>query len=300
MAVLNRIIKPETSTLVPYTGATADLNLGTKNLLANNVIAGYATTATAAGTTTLTSASAAIQDFTGTTTQTVVMPVTSTLALGFPFKIRNLSTRAVTVNSSGGNAIVVLAPSTQAVVTCILTSGTTAASWSYDYSWLNDVGELNAVFLTAAQGAPLLYPDGFYRLEHTLSSADIMAMYATPVAILAAPPANKVYSIIGVKSQSFYTHGGITYTGGGTHFLQFNSTINGAGSQWAISWGATSSQLLATTSIFRTNYGGGSSGNVTPATVAGIGIWASNVTAAYATGNGTLTYRLCYGIQSTI
>lgn len=91
---------------------------------------GYATTATAAGTTTLTSASAYQQYFTGTTTQTVVLPVTSTLTLGLSYFIRNNSTGIVTVQSSGANTIATVAPGKHVEFTCILTSGTTAASWS--------------------------------------------------------------------------------------------------------------------------------------------------------------------------
>lgn len=94
---------------------------------------GYSTTATAAGTTTLTVNSSYAQFFTGSTTQTVVLPVTSTLNLGQEFYIVNNSTGAVTVNSSGGNLVKVLAAGTTALITCILTSGTTAASWSCDY-----------------------------------------------------------------------------------------------------------------------------------------------------------------------
>lgn len=91
---------------------------------------GYATTATAAGTTTLTITSKPTQFFTGSTTQTVVLPVTSTLALGYLFRIVNNSTGNVTVQSSGGNSILVMGGASEATFTCTLTSGTTAASWS--------------------------------------------------------------------------------------------------------------------------------------------------------------------------
>lgn len=94
---------------------------------------GYSTTATAAGTTTLTVTSANQQFFTGTTTQTVVLPVTSTLALGMGYLIVNNSTGIVTVQSSGANAITTVDAGTSASFTCILTSGTTAASWDYDF-----------------------------------------------------------------------------------------------------------------------------------------------------------------------
>jgi hypothetical protein len=94
------------------------------------LITGYTTTATAAGTTTLTVASNSYQYFTGSTTQTIVMPVTSTLELGRTWVIVNNSTGALTVNSSGGNLIVTVPPGGGMAVQCILLTGTTAASWS--------------------------------------------------------------------------------------------------------------------------------------------------------------------------
>ena len=99
------------------------------NLSANNFIEGYATTATAAATTTLTVGSAYQQYFTGTTTQTVLLPVTSTLVLGQGFYIVNNSTGVVTVQSSGANTVKAMAAGSALFVRCILTSGTTAASW---------------------------------------------------------------------------------------------------------------------------------------------------------------------------
>lgn len=108
------------------TGVTIDAN---NNLTANSHQESYATTVTAAGTTTLTAASAQLQYFTGTTTQTVVLPVTSTLALGWRYTVKNNSTGAVAVQSSGANSIASVAAGTSATFRVILTSGTTAASW---------------------------------------------------------------------------------------------------------------------------------------------------------------------------
>ncbi len=126
------------------------------NLSANNFLAGYATTATAAATTTLTVASAYQQYFTGITTQTVVLPVTSTLALGQSFWIVNNSTGVVTVQSSGANTVKAMAAGTGLLVTCILTSGTTAASWNVnsealDLPWSLADGGTGAA-LTASNG----------------------------------------------------------------------------------------------------------------------------------------------------
>ena len=132
-----------------------------KNLSMNNSIDAYATTVTAAGTTTLTVASAYQQFFTGSTTQAVVMPVTSTLVLGQSWLIVNNSTGVVTVRSSGGNTIVAMGPATDVIVTCILTSGTTAASWNSDYSTStvgvsSIAGTANQVIASAATGAVIL------------------------------------------------------------------------------------------------------------------------------------------------
>ena len=105
-----------------------------KNLSANNHIAGYRTTATAGTTTTLVVGDAEQQYFTGSTTQTVILPVTSTLVLGQSYTIVNNSSGVVTVESSGTNSIQAMAANTQLVVTVISTSLTTAAAWNATYS----------------------------------------------------------------------------------------------------------------------------------------------------------------------
>ena len=115
-----------------------------KNLSAVNHIEGFTTTATAASSTTLTVASNFIQVFTGTTTQTVVMPVTSTLVAGQSFQIINNSTGVVTVNSSGSNLIISMQPSTSVIVTCVLITGTTAASWTTSFSTVGGAGIIDA------------------------------------------------------------------------------------------------------------------------------------------------------------
>ena len=112
------------------------------------VLYGYTATATAAGTTTLTNTSSQYQLFTGTTTQTVVLPVTSTLTTGWTFHIVNASTGNLTVNSSGGNLVATVIPGTTVMVTCILTSGTTAASWEYGYTDFNTLTGTGSVVMS--------------------------------------------------------------------------------------------------------------------------------------------------------
>ncbi len=115
------------------------------NLSANNFLAGYNTTATSGGTLTLVVGSAQNQFLTGSSTHTVVLPVTSTLVLGQQFRVYNFSTGAVTVKSSGLNtidtiptAINTVSDGTVATFTVVLTSGTGTSSWAenavYPYS----------------------------------------------------------------------------------------------------------------------------------------------------------------------
>lgn len=104
------------------------------NSFFNNIGTAYATTATAAGTTTLTAASARNQFFTGTTTQTVKLPQTSTIATGVNYLIVNKSTGIVTVQSNGSNTVTTMQAGTSAIITCISTSVDTAAAWYSNYS----------------------------------------------------------------------------------------------------------------------------------------------------------------------
>ena len=121
----------------------------------------FTTTATAAGTTTLTSSSTYFQFFTGTTTQTITLPVTSTLSTGWSFYIVNNSTGDLTVNSSGANLVITVLSGTSAMVTCILTTGTTAASWEAgltDFSTVTGTGAVvlatSPTLVTPALGTP--------------------------------------------------------------------------------------------------------------------------------------------------
>lgn len=122
------IIPSSVSTATAFANAQRD---GNANLTCNNYIPGFATTATAGGTTTLTAASAAVQDFTGSTTQTCVMPVVSTLSTGISWQINNYSSGNVTVQSSGGNTIATLSANQSLTLWCKSTSGTGTSSWGW-------------------------------------------------------------------------------------------------------------------------------------------------------------------------
>ena len=118
-----------------YVGGTLNVtgSATLTNPVINNIKMGYSTTATAAGSTTLTVSSNYRQFFTGSTTQTIVLPVTSTLVTGMAFEIENNSTGLLTVNSSGGNLVGTIPAGVCAHAVCIGTTLTTAADWDWDY-----------------------------------------------------------------------------------------------------------------------------------------------------------------------
>lgn len=102
------------------------------NIFGNNLIEGYSSTATAAGTTTLTVASAEVQYFTGITTQTVILPDATTLTVGHSFRIFNTSTGLVTIQKNGGSTLWILGANTDIYILCTDNS-TNAGSWTTHY-----------------------------------------------------------------------------------------------------------------------------------------------------------------------
>lgn len=97
--------------------------------LFNNVTAKMVVVVTAGGTTTLTASNPNGVVFTGSTTQTLVLPVVSTLTLGTTYRVFNKSSGAVTVQSSGLNTIQVMAADTSILLTCVAITGTGTSSW---------------------------------------------------------------------------------------------------------------------------------------------------------------------------
>ncbi len=91
---------------------------------------GLTSTATAGGTTTLTSASNPIQLFTGVLIQNCVLPAATTLMVGWWFTIRNTSTGIVTVKDGGAGATIVALAANQEVTLYCTSIGSAAGTWS--------------------------------------------------------------------------------------------------------------------------------------------------------------------------
>jgi hypothetical protein len=169
-----------------------------------STLMGWTTTATASGTTTLTNTSTYQQEFTGTLTQTVVLPVTSTLALGWSFLIINNSTGALTVQSSGLNTIGTINAGSTASLVCVLTSGTSAASWDFDITGF--AAETGTGSVVRATSPTLVTP------------------------ALGTPSSGTVTNLTGTASININgTVGATTPTTGAFTTLAASSTVSGAG-----------------------------------------------------------------------
>ena len=97
------------------------------------LIEGFSEIATAAGTSTLTKDSETNVFFTGTSTQTLVLPDATTLPLGRYFVVQNKSTGAITVNMNGGSLLTTIEPDTQIKVT-VTSIVTPAGVWNISTS----------------------------------------------------------------------------------------------------------------------------------------------------------------------
>jgi hypothetical protein len=113
-----------------------------------------ALTATAAGTTSLTSTSKQIQDFTGTTTQTVQLPPTTGMIIGQFFEIYNSSTGALTIQYQDASSFT-LNPTVAAgdsLVVKLVSVGTTNGTWVIQTPASSSTGTVTSVSVVSANG----------------------------------------------------------------------------------------------------------------------------------------------------
>lgn len=132
------------------------------NVTTNNTFNGFTTTATAAGTTTLSITSTPIQVWTGSTTQTVKLPTTSVPA-GAQYLFLNNSTGTVTVQSSGANTITAIPAGTSAAFTAVIATPAAAADWTAQYFGVKVPSGIlatisNSLTFTGTNGTTMTFP----------------------------------------------------------------------------------------------------------------------------------------------
>lgn len=264
----------------PLVVISGDLNeLPAADLLSVvNVLQGYSTTATAAGTTTLTVSSSALQYFTGSTTQTVKMPVTSTLTLGQQWLIVNLSTGAVTVQSSGSNTIVVLAAGTAAWVTCTAVTGTSETSWDARYFGTavtsgKKLSVSNTLTIAGTDGTTMTFPgssDTVVTLTatQTISGKRITRRSTTTAGPGATPTINTdttdyaEFTALAAAITSMTTNLTGTPNRGDTLWISFTDNGTARAITWGASFEASGGVGLPTTTVISTRLDVGFTWNV--------------------------------------
>jgi hypothetical protein len=147
--------------------------LNTTNPIFNNIKHGYSTTATAAGTTVLTSSSNYMQFFTGTTTQVLSLPAPQTMTLGQGFLIVNNSTGNVEVRAANAATVITVLPGTVALCTSIdLTAGNGAAGWNAEFVGFSSVTGTGSVVLATSSTLSNTTITGFANVTGTLAAGN--------------------------------------------------------------------------------------------------------------------------------
>lgn len=123
----------------------------------------------------------------------------------------------------------------------------------------------------------------------SLTAADLIAMYTTPVAIVAAVPGKAII----LDSMEFdITRTSTAFTGGGVVAVQYAATANGAGTATTatiaatVVTGAAGRTITARIPVVQSD--------IATASITGVGLYISNQTAAFAAGTGTAVVKVKY------
>lgn len=126
-----------------------------------------------------------------------------------------------------------------------------------------------------------------------ITAAQFNGMYAAPKLLVAAPGANKLLVLDSVSL--VMTYGSANYAAGGVAAVQWDSTVNGAGVIASTTLAAATFQAAASTT-FQFNRG------VVPApfaTTVNKGLYLSNITAAFTTGDSPMVANVQYHVVAT-
>lgn len=134
-------------------------------------------------------------------------------------------------------------------------------------------------------------------VEVSLSAAQFNGMYAAPVALVAASGANTL--IVVDKIVLEMTFGSADFAAGGPVAAQYGSTIHGAGPLATNTEAAADFFAAASTSYVFGSATGNTVGALPFSTTVNTGIFLSNTTAAFTTGDSTFTAKVWYKIIPT-
>ncbi len=127
-----------------------------------------------------------------------------------------------------------------------------------------------------------------------ISAVQFNGMYAAPKLLVAAPGANKLLVLDSLSL--VMTYGTANYAAGGVAAVQYDATVNGAGVIASTTLSAATFQAAASTT-FQFNRG------VVPApfaTTVNKGLYLSNLTGAFTTGDSAMVAHVSYHVVATV
>lgn len=127
-----------------------------------------------------------------------------------------------------------------------------------------------------------------------ISAADFNGMYATPKLLVAAGGANTL--VVLDQLQLVMTYGAAAYAAGGVAAVQYDSTANGAGVIASTTLAAATFQATASTT-FTMNPGVVA---LPFTTTVNKGLYLSNITAAFTTGDSAMVAHVWYRVIPTV
>lgn len=137
-------------------------------------------------------------------------------------------------------------------------------------------------------------PQGSIITQVRLTAAQILGMYAAPVSIIPAPGTGKLIIVGRITGTVIY--GTAQFAAGGAIGLQWGSTVHGGG--------AAASTTLAAATL--NGYAASNTFELTPdntdalATTSGVGIYISNATGAFTTGDSVLLLNVNYSVSNAV
>lgn len=183
----------------------------------------------------------------------------------------------------------------QFVATVTATSSGSLVGYTIPAGYLQTANNLSDVLSVASARTNLGI--GLPFLQYTtvaITAAQFNGMYAAPKLLVAAGGANTL--IIPQQVQLLMTYGAAAYAAGGVSAVQWDSTANGAGVIASTTLSAATFQATASTG-FVFNAG------VVPetfSTTVNKGLYLSNVTAAFTTGDSPMVAHVWYRIIPTV
>jgi hypothetical protein len=127
-----------------------------------------------------------------------------------------------------------------------------------------------------------------------ITAAEFNGMYAAPKLLVAAPGANLMHVL--ERAVLVQTYGSAAFANGGNAAVQYDDTANGAGTLASAAVSAASFQATASTSyMFEGALAAG-----TFATTVNTGLYLSNLTGAFDTGDSTFVMHMWYRTIETV